>query len=309
MFDFFVEETGSNKNKNTSDNNTIQSTSKRERMKRLYFKSTGVKKYRFTIESEVLVANLHSKTTIENSWVLQIQKITDDGYILDLVTYDSTLKECNEQGMKELFQITRYFQKIYDEVKVSVYLDGTIKQVINQNQLIEKWKAMKFDSIQYFGDETNLDQYFAVNDETFSKPEFIKKLASEIEFFFIYMQLGGYGQKLNSYRELKRDNAFRTGEIIWDLDFTGKDEIETNSPLGEMNINGFFQPSKSWAKQAYGQVQFVNVDELKLDFNLKGKYTFYNDNGWLKEALLTLNEIIHPKLLFHKMNYKIQEIS
>lgn len=307
MFDFFVEEINPNKNINSSDK-TTQSTSKRERMKQLNFRSTGVKKYKFTLESEVIVGSLYSKTSVENSWILQVQKIMEDTHILDLVTYDVALKECNEQGMKELFQITRYFQKIYDEVKVLVNLDGTIKQVMNPEQLIEKWKTMKLDSIQYFGDETNLDQYFAVDDEAFSKPEFIKKLTSEIEFFLIYMQLGGYGHKFNSYGELKRDNAFRTGQITWDLNFSGKDEIETGSSLGEMNVTGIFQPGKNWTKQAYGQVQFLNIDEVKPDFNLKGKYIFYNNNGWLQKASLTMNEIVHPKLLFHKMNYKIQEI-
>jgi len=308
MFDFFIEETNSGKG-NTNSDNKIQKEPKREQMKRLNFKTTGVKKYKFSLESEVMVGSLFSKTLVENFWILQVQKLTENGYILDLVTYDVVLKQCNEQGMKELFHVTRYFQKIYDEVKALVNPDGTINQVLNQEQLTEKWKSMKLDSIQYFGEDTNLEQYFAVDDETFSKPDFLKRLVSEIEFFFVYMQIGGYGQKFNSYRELKKDNAFRTGQITWDLDFSGKEEIETGSLLGEMKVNSFFQPGKNWIKQAYGQVHFLNIDELKPDFNLKGKYTFYNTNGWLKDASLTVNEIVHPKLLFHKMNYKIQEIS
>jgi hypothetical protein len=313
MFDLSIEEIPSsdrNNKKATSDSLHASTPPKKERMKRLCFRNKGTKKYKFTLEGEMGLNIMHSKTKTETSWILQVQNISERGYILDLVAYDIVLKECNNEGFKELFHITRQFQKLYDEIRVQTDLEGNLQNVLNQKQLIEKWQQIKSETIQYFNDDMNLDEFFAVNDEEFAKPEFLNKIVKEVEFFFLYMQLGGYGQKFSSFglKELKRDNAFRTAEITWDLDFSGAYEVSPESPLGKMGVESRFEPDKKWLQKAYGQMPFIKIEELKPDFNLKGNMIFYNETGWIKQAQLEVNEIVHPNQLFHKMKYQIQEI-
>ena len=311
MFDFFIEETGPNdraqKPPSAYSHHTPQ---KKEPMKRLIFREKGTKKYKFTLEGEMGLNVMCSKTKMETSWIVQVQNISDGGYILDLVAYDIVLKECNNEGFKELFQITRQFQKLYDEIKVRTDWEGNLIQVLNRQQLIEKWKQIKQETVQYFNDDMSIDQFFAVSNEEFSKPEFLSKVIREVEFFFLYMQMGGYGQKFSSWDfvELKRENAFRTNTIVWNMDFSGYYEINPGSPLGQMTVKSKFEPNKKWLQIAYGQIPFIKVEELKPDFNLKGNSVFHNETGWLKEAELEVNEIVHPQQLYHKMKYQIQEI-
>lgn len=307
MFDFFLEETPQSPKKG----NTVQEKmTKTEKMKRLFFRKTGTKKYKLTLSSAMKLNNMLSKTVAETSWILQVQNILNEKYLIDLTAYDYTLKECNNQGFAELYHVTRQFQKIYDEINVITSLDGRVLSVKNGEQLLEKWKNLKKETLQYFGKEISLEQFFAVNDEEFLKPDYLCKLISEVEFFFIYMQIGGYGQKFNPFGfvELNRDNAFKTAVIKWDLDFSGRYEIIPDSPLGKMEVKSTFEPNKNWLKQGYGEVPFLKIEELKPDFSLNGNYIFHNESGWLKEAELNVNEIVHPTLLYHKMNYKIQEI-
>jgi hypothetical protein len=282
----------------------------KEKMKRLHFTSGGTKKYRFTLEGEMGLNVLSTKTKTETSWILQVQNITDKGYVLDLVAYDIALKECDNGGFEELFHITRQFQKLYDELRVETDLEGNLVRVLNQKQLIEKWAQIKRETIQYFNEDMNLDDFFAISDEEFSQPEFLHKIVQEAEFFFLYLQLGGYGQKFNSLGtvELKRDNAFRTNVIHWDLEFSGRQEQRPNSAFGIMEIDGSFEPGKKWLQKSYEEMPFVKIEELKPEFSIKGKSLFYNDSGWLKEAELEVNEIVNPNTLYHKMKYRIEEI-
>lgn len=279
------------------------------RPKRLYFTYTGTKKYRFTLEGEMGLNVMHTKTKTETSWILQVQDITNYGYVIDLVAYDIILKECNNEGFRELFHVTRQFQKLYDEIRVKTDFDGSLVEVLNQKQLIEKWTQIKNETIQYFNDDMNMEDFFAVSDEEFASPEFLHKIVQEVEFFFLYLQLGGYGQKF-SYNivELKRDNAFRTNIIPWDLGFSGQYEDSSKNLFGTMTVDSTFEPNKKWLQKAYGEIPFIKLDELKPDFSLSGRYSFYKDDGWLKEAELEVNEIVHPDLLYHKMKYRIQEI-
>jgi hypothetical protein len=307
MFDFFIEEIGPD---NKPGNSKPTASVKPERMKRLMFRKTGVKKYKFTLEGEMGLNVMHSKTVTDTSWILQVQNILEGGYVIDLVAYDIRLRECDNEGFRELFQITRQFQKLYDEVKVRTDLAGNLQKVLNPEQLFEKWKHIKNETVQYFNDDMNLEQFFAVKDEDFTKPEFLNKLIREVEFFFLYMQSGGYGQKFQSWgaTELKRDNAFHTETIPWILNFSGNYEINPASPFGKMKVEGSFTPDRKWLQKAYGEMPFIKLEEMKPDFNLKGAYIFNNENGWLKEAKLEVNEIVHPGQLYHRMKYQIQEI-
>jgi len=179
-------------------------------MKKLQFLTTGTKKYKFTLEGEMGLNVMYSKTKTETSWVLQVNNISGNRYIIDLVAYDIFLKECDNEGFRELFQVTRQFQKLYDEIKVITDWEGNLVEVLNQKQLIEKWKQIKIETIQYFNDDMNLDDFFSVNDEEFAKPEFLHRIIREVEFFFLYLQLGGYGRNFSSWglTEIKRDNIY-----------------------------------------------------------------------------------------------------
>lgn len=278
--------------------------------KKLNFRKTGTKKYRFTLEGEAMLHSMFSKTKVEYSWMLNVQQINDEFYILNIITYDNELKYSNEQGLQELFYVTNMFQKIYDDIKVKVDLNGKVLQVLNSDTLIDRWKRFKHESIKYFGTETNLEEYFAVTDEQFADPNFLKTLVSKSEFFFVYLQAGGYNRKFNSFSnyELIRSNAFEKGDIKWLISYSGKDQIASKSHIGEMKLDGSFVPNKKWLKDSYGELNFLDVDKLDAKFSIKGNYVFHNSNGWLKESVLDVNEIVDSKQLFHKLKYTIKEI-
>lgn len=305
IFDLDIQENSSSGKKNNPD-----SKEKYTLQKKLNFRKTGTKKYRFTLEGEAMLHSMRSQTKVEYSWMLNIQQINDDFYILNIITYDNELKYSNEQGLRELFYVTNMFQKIYDDIKVKVDLNGKVLQVLNSDTLVDRWKRFKHESIEYFGTKTNLEEYFAVSDDQFSDPNFLKMLVSKSEFFFIYLQAGGYNRKFNSFSnyELIRSNAFEKGDIKWLISYLGKDQIADKSHLGEMKLEGGFIPNKKWLKDSYGELNFLDIDKLVPQFSMKGNYVFYNSNGWLKESVLEVNEIVDPKQLFHKLKYSIKEI-
>lgn len=307
MFDFFIEENdpGSKLKPKDSDKENKEVV-----INRLAFLKKGTKKYKFTLEAEMGLNTLYSKTIIDNFWILQVLDISDQGYIIDLVNYDVQLRECNNEGFKEMFHVTRQFQKLYDEIRVTIDKEGNLIKVMNAQRMGDRWKQIKKETISYFNDGTDLDEFFAIKEDEFYKPEFLQKIVREVEFFFIYLQVPGYGRKIKQWNnsEIKRDNAYRTEQIRWVLDLSGRKEIITDSPLGQINVKSVFETNNKWLQRGYGNMPFVKVEELKPDFSLKGEYQFYNKSGWLKRAKVLVNEIAHPKNLYHKMNYLIEEI-
>lgn len=269
---------------------------------------TGSQKYILTLDSEMQLNSLNIKNTVATNIILQIKDIQKKEFILDILSYDKEMTSCNNEGIQQMFTVTRHFEKLYDEFKVVISKDGTLKSIENFNYLQNKWKKIKNDSLQYFDTETDIESFFNLDEKTVNDQDFWIKALNEQEILFLYFGLSGYGTKFSSVERLRRENAFKTGAIDWVLQKTAKQELHKAPFNIVQEVTGVFEPSKKWMKKGYGKMPFFEGIPFKEDFNIKGNYLFDAESGFIKQATITVNEIVHPSILFHKLKYTLTPI-
>lgn len=272
-----------------------------------YIWHEGYQKYKVTLEGRMRINTMDVKTKIESKYIFHVKEISTSSSmvgdsLVNLIAYDKTLLECSNQGFREMFAITSQFEKLYDEFEAVIDRDGKIKQIENVPLLIEKWMRIKQETIPYFNEGTDIQSFFSLNDETMQDAEVWKNMMNEQEFFFLFFVLPNY--KTSSRRTLKRDNAFRSGTIDWDIVYTTK-QMEG---FVDVNVKGSYQAHLLWLKERYGKMPFFNDIDFQPNFSIDAQYLFDNKNGFIRDAWINVEETVHPRILAHQLKFRIEQI-
>jgi len=145
-------------------NDTIKNLTEENYRTALDIWKTGSQKYILTLDSEMQLNSLNIKNTVVTNIILQIKDIRKTEFLLDILSYNKEMASCNNEGIQQMFTITRHFEKLYDEFKVVVSKRGILKSIENFSYLQNKWKKIKNDSLQYFDTETDIESYFNLNE-------------------------------------------------------------------------------------------------------------------------------------------------
>lgn len=270
---------------------------------------TGLQKYKFTLVGEMQLNTMNVKNKVESSLIFHVKdflnKYADNGLLINIITYDKQMVECSNPGFKEMFTVTRQFEKLYDEIEITIDEKGKLKSIENIQQLKEKWKQIKNDAITYFNDDTDIESFFKLNDATMDDEHLWKKIVTEQEMFFLFFELANHKTSFFRPKIIKRDNAYRNNLIDWLLSYTVKEYPDYT----DVSITGEFKPTKNWLQQSYGSIPFLTNIIFEPQFKIEGQYIFNKENGFIKEAYINIDETAHPQLLFHKLKFQIQSIN
>lgn len=290
--------------KHSSDATQVKPASEKKVIrKRLNFWETGMQKYKLVLEGEMQLNSMHTRNKVEDSIIFQVKDISENGVVLDYISYAKEMTDCTNEGFKEMFAVTRQFEKLYDELSLFVAYEGKVEAVKNIEQLKEKWLRIKKETVRYFNEPTDIESFFNLNDQTMNDASFWIKMLNEQEFLLLFFTLAGYGNRSFDYsKKLTRDNAFRTNAIEWNL-YT--EPVDVSTELIRTEVKGNFSPSKDWLVKAYGQMPFFTGVPLQPNFVINASYVFSAKTGFIEQAEIYLEEAVHPGLLFHKMKYKI----
>lgn len=283
-------------------------TDEEKKRRRISFYELGTHKYRLTLDGEIQVNTMNVKSTVSNNFVLQVKEVDETEAVIDLVTYDKEMIACTNPAFKEMFAVTRQLEKLYDEMTVRLSLEGEVLDIYSMDIFEEKWQRLKNENVPYFGESTDIEDFFKLNAENVSNKEFWINILNEQEFFFLFFQLGGYGQKYAYVKDIYRYNAFRNNKLKWEI-VSSPYETDRATNRKRVDIEGWFNAGKSWLKESYGKMPMLADVKLDPHFAIDAFYVFDYNTGWISEAGITIEEIVHPSILFHKMNYKLSLIS
>lgn len=287
---------------NLPEDNASKKTENEILRKTINFWKTGIQKYKITLVGELQINSMNTTSKVENNLIFHLKNIFDDGEILlNLISYDKEMISCNNQGFKEMFLVTRQLEKLYDEFEAVINQSGEIIEIKNLDFLQQKWKKIKNELVTYFNEGTDIESFFKLNDETMNNQSFWKQMLNEQEFFFLFFDLANYGHSFQRRKQIKRDNAFRSNQINWQMDY----EAKTNSDGITMSVNGFFKPDNKWLDQAYGKMPFLTGIPFTPNFKIEGEYKFDPVTGFIKEAYVNLEETVNSSLLYHKLKFQI----
>lgn len=274
----------------------------------LQFCKTGIIKYQLILEGEMQVNSMNVKTTVENKYLFHIKEIFDNAILLDLVSYDKEMTQTTQPTFKEMFTVTRQLEKLYDEFTALVSLEGKIKDIRNLKTLQEKWLRIKNEMVPYFNEGTNIEEFFGLNDQTIQSQDFWKQLLNEQEFFFLFFRLPGYRDKLNFSKKIEKDNAYRSGKILWNIQGQTENRYSEEQDIIQ-KVSGTFIPGNAWLQKAYGKMPFLTGITFKESFKLKGEYHFDPQTGCIKKAQIYMEEVAHPAVLYHTMKFTLTQIN
>lgn len=283
-------------------------TDEEKKRRRISFYEPGTHKYRLTLDGEMQINTMNVKSTVSNNYILQIKEVNEKDVIMDLVTYDKEMTDCSNPAFKEMFAVTRQLEKLYDEMTVRLSLDGEVLDIYNMDTFKEKWQRLRRENVPYFGESTDIEDFFKLNEKNISDKEFWINILNEQEFFFLFFQLSGYGHKYRYVKDIYRHNAFRNNKIKWEI-ISSPYEVNSSTGTKRVDLEGWFNAGKSWLKESYGKMPMFSDVKLEPHFAIDAFYVFDYNTGWINEAYITIEETAHPSVLFHKMNYRLNLIS
>lgn len=273
-----------------------------------FYEYGGYGKYRVTLTGEMQVNNMNVINTVVNNFILNVKDISHDDIVkMELITYDKEMTATTHPAFKEMFAVTRQFEKLYDEIRVGVKMNGEVLSLYNMDTIQEKWKWLKNESIPYFNDNTDIEDFFKINESNISDEKFWLDILNEHEFFFLFFSLAGYGHKFSHVQDIYKSNAFKNGKIKWEI-IARTSEEQSDAIFKRVNIKGWFDFSKRWIQKTYGEMPFLQERKLTPKFQIEGYYIFDLRTGWINRAEIYQEETVDKDILFHKMKYVIEKI-
>jgi len=251
------------------------------------------KKYLLTIQSKLNIGGFISETEVEIRWLLNLKEITDAGYVFELITLDNIISKDDNSGFSEIHALVRQIQKALNEIKFRIDRRGNLLQVINIDDIKERWSSVKRQAFDFNREATNLSKVFSLHDEVFEHQGGIEKMVNALEFFDIY--LGNlYGRKFPFNKVIERPNLFRTQDIQFDLYGS---EQRHSSTLAEVTLKSTPTPlSQSQLKRAYGNFPFVQIERLAPHLSFSAKYQLNLVSGFLEQGEICYVEEVSDKL-------------
>lgn len=264
--------------------------------------------YTLIIDADIKGVNAYMKSRSQMRWNLNVLNVTEDFIEIKLFQLDHILLETNNPLIKEIAALTQAMSRMYNELHLTVNSIGKIKDILNRDIILSKWKQTRTEMEKIAENNPDLKNVIVLNDDIFNNKEKLIQVIQISEFFLMYFnKVYGHGVP-EAFKETS-PNFFNTANVNWaykiknlDNPLLTSDEtiIElTAEPATGLGGIGFYN-------RAYGQfANLIDISKLDTSLNEKGIYRFHKESGRLIEASLMREEIADPENLYNKMKYTL----
>ncbi|PUV24400.1 hypothetical protein [Sphingobacterium athyrii] len=267
---------------------------------------TFSEQYTLFIDADIKGVNVDMRSRSQMRWNLNVINVQDDVIEIKLYLLDHILLEANNPLIKEIAQLTQAMSRMYNELHLTVDLEGKIRDILNREIILSKWRQTRGEMEKIAESNPEMKNVIVLNDDIFNNRSKLIQVIQISEFFLLYFNKV-YGRTVPASFKETSPNFFNTANVNWGYKIKNLDNplltsnetiIElTGEPATGLGGIGFYN-------RAYGQ--FANlIDISKLDTSLseKGIYRFDKESGRLIEASLDRVEIADPEKLYNKMRY------
>ncbi|MFT3936538.1 MAG: hypothetical protein QM726_23130 [Chitinophagaceae bacterium] len=266
----------------------------------------GMKKYTLTQDGEIQLGSFSAKNTTLNRWAINKKaKQQDKSVIIELFTLESAFKGEVNEVFKSTEAVNKVFKQIYNELEVSVNSYGELSRVLNHKQMKDKWINLKKELVTIESQKLPFDQILKLNDNIFDNYQLLHNVVSANEFFSIFCNCI-YGKNPPFSSSRKSRNLLSTGEIQFNYQTELTHEDDKNYKIA---ISGNpEQISDSKKMELYKEFKFLDpyLKALKPVHIYKAEYVVDKKSGWIQNAKIRAEEIVHPGLLYSSMDFKLE---
>jgi hypothetical protein len=251
------------------------------------------RRYHIAINGDMLMGGVANRTKVETECLLNVLEIDDNKRAtIELITLDTDVIDTGNQAFRELSVIANQLKKVTQDIICVIDKEGKILQVVNTEQIKRKWEQLKGEMVSICGRTGELTDFFNVNEKLFSEEETLRHYVGEMEFFKIYFN-GLYGHRIRDEEHRKTDNAFKTNKVPYNLYF----DIDEDENLIRVRFEGDdFHINHDWLQKAYGQMPFVDLQNMKPEFAIQGDYVIEKATGLIKHAKFVWDENVSKEL-------------
>lgn len=263
--------------------------------------------YTLFIHSDIKAVNVHMISVSQMRWEFTVLNIEQDFIEVRLLLLDHILVEANNPIIKEIAELSKIFNRLYNELHLKINNTGKIIEIVNMSFILSKWEQTKKEMEEIAENISDIKNVILLNDNIFQDQNKLKDGIQNSEFFLMYFNKI-YGKYIPCEFRDKAANFFNSTNIDWTFElnrsFNPKlsDEETILSFLGNPSIN-FFNISEFNIK-AYSQFSNqIDIKKLRPKIEENGIFRIIKKSGRIVEASINREEIADKENLYSKMKY------
>jgi hypothetical protein len=265
-----------------------------------------VGKHQYKIEvSQQMVVNGHSfvNTLTLIDWDYEVKLVGTNKKEVTLETTSYELKQAPEAN-RTMIDFALFFNKPAEKLELELEPRGTIKAVLNQSAVFEKWQRIKNTELAHFLNDEGMKGVFIAGDTEFSKT--INTLLQNPLYIIFFEDI--YGRSLNNIsrpgRQIELSSKLFPGNLIkLDNHQSLIQEEKTlkvkNSYVSDSSINSSLKDS--YQKDYKG----ITGPNFNYDYKLLAFSEYDAASGTLLKAAATCTERANDNLS-HQTKYDIE---
>jgi len=274
-------------------------------MEYLNFKTLSNKKYLVNITSNMLLNGMMSETEVEIRWLVTLKEIGFQHYTFELITLDHRMVKSDNMGYIEIHKVVSQLQKALNEITFTVDKQGNLLEVKNLEQIKERWKDVKAETIEYNKSNTSLIELFKIQDEAFEKVGGVEAMVKVMEFFDIFLN-NIYGRDFFGRIKKTIPNLFRSGSIPFAVGYDGNKSPDKENTYN-IKIDGYPNiVAENHLKDLYDGFPISDFETLKPVYLYNAQYNIDLLSGFILEGEVNFSEYINEKF-GGEVHYKIKQ--
>lgn len=281
--------------------------------KKILIRTPFSEQYTITIDSDIKGVDVYVTSKVQLRYDFHVLRIDDVEVEVRLVQLDNVLLDANNPMIVEVAQVSQIFGRMYNELHLILDKSGNVKEVLNTDFILSKWKQTKAEMEKHIMANEDLQNAIILNDAIFNDPEKIKIGVQANEFIKIY-----FGQVFNlelpSKGYVKGTNIFNTAEIDWKMETESSPVLPPSSQIKTVAITCRCEP-KNTLKREFYQAAYSQF-ENKIDIKLLNSQLFQQETrmidyltGRVLEAEVNKQEIADEQRLYNKLSYTLKSDS
>ena len=255
------------------------------------------------MESMLVTALLKSKT--QARYDFSILNINDNSVECRLVQLDLFVVESNNDLVKEIFQVTAAFNRMFNELHLKLNKQGEILEVLNMDLIVSKWEQTKTDMQQAANLNEDIERLIIINDNLFTQPEKIKTAIKANEFLQVYFGKI-FGRNIPAIVKETGTNLLNTANLDWSFSIDNVYE-STNPDVTKITSEaepGYFLDSK-YCNTAYRSfAEHIDFSKLSVKLKQHANYQISKDTGRIIQSQTDKIEEVNSKL-YMKISYTL----
>jgi len=238
-------------------------------------------------------------------WTLIVEDVTSENVIVAVKTEQNKVLNTTPDST-DLLNFSLIFNIPLEYIRLKLNKYGGIDEVINQDEILSKWKQLKKNELSKYRDDMSMKGIFTAGDSDFSSS--LKVLQQNILYILFFNDV--YNKKIGN--NISNKNTFKTNSKLFQgnfIDFNHSQSIDRNED--EIFVkDSFLQKMTDFSnlKKLYEkEYKAITGNNFSYNHSCNAKSIYEAKAGYLEKITARMEEKANNGL-FHTIQYHIELI-